>query len=207
MGAVICQANCQCGRHSRGPNPSTSQRNRERIWTQESKDKLSDSKKGKKNPFVSEANKRRKWTQEQRKHHSKVLSVVPHSPEWNAKVSKGLINFYENNPGTLNRRIKNKGTSLEKILYEHLCSFINSKELFVSYQIGRFLIDVAHPAHKVACEADGEYWHNRPGAKEHDAERDAYLFEKGWLVVRFPESWLMERKKTLTIASSPLVWE
>lgn len=39
----------------------------------------------------------------------------------------------------------------------------------------------------IAIECDGEYWHNRPGDKEKDANKDSKLQEKGIKVIRFTE--------------------
>lgn len=54
------------------------------------------------------------------------------------------------------------------------------------YPFGRWSIDFAIPKHKVAIEADGDYWHEVRSAR--DAKRDARMKAAGWTVVRFAES-------------------
>lgn len=53
---------------------------------------------------------------------------------------------------------------------------------------GRACVDAYLPDYHVAFEADGAYWHNRPGAPEKDAARDAELMRRFALpVVRLGE--------------------
>jgi very-short-patch-repair endonuclease len=54
-------------------------------------------------------------------------------------------------------------------------------------RIGRFLVDLAIPAAKIAIEADGSYWHSLRGMAERDARKDAALSAAGWRVLRFGE--------------------
>jgi very-short-patch-repair endonuclease len=54
------------------------------------------------------------------------------------------------------------------------------------YAAGRWSIDFALTAHKVAIEADGDYWHAR--TIERDARRDRHLARIGWRVVRLGET-------------------
>jgi very-short-patch-repair endonuclease len=54
------------------------------------------------------------------------------------------------------------------------------------FAVGRWSIDFALLRHKVAIEADGDYWHRL--SAERDARRDACLTRAGWRVVRLPES-------------------
>jgi very-short-patch-repair endonuclease len=53
------------------------------------------------------------------------------------------------------------------------------------YVIGKYHIDIALPGCKIAIEADGDYWHNLPGRKIHDARKNGYLKKQGWTVLRF----------------------
>lgn len=57
--------------------------------------------------------------------------------------------------------------------------------LYPQYPVGRFFVDFANPAAKVAIECDGAAYHDP--AK--DAARDAALRDLGWTVYRFP-GWL-----------------
>jgi very-short-patch-repair endonuclease/endogenous inhibitor of DNA gyrase (YacG/DUF329 family) len=54
------------------------------------------------------------------------------------------------------------------------------------YPFGRWSIDFAIPKHKVAIEADGDYWHTILATR--DARRDASMSAAGWTTVRFGES-------------------
>lgn len=38
--------------------------------------------------------------------------------------------------------------------------------------------------HNRRVELDGEYWHNKPDAKEKDKERDILLKKLGWKIIR-----------------------
>ena len=56
-------------------------------------------------------------------------------------------------------------------------------------QFGRYVVDCYLPEVHIAVEADGDYWHRRPGAPERDRRRDEYLERVfGLGVIRFWES-------------------
>jgi very-short-patch-repair endonuclease len=50
--------------------------------------------------------------------------------------------------------------------------------------IGPYRVDFFLPEQKTIIECDGEYWHSRPGAAEHDAQRDAFHRGQGFRVIR-----------------------
>lgn len=52
---------------------------------------------------------------------------------------------------------------------------------YPQYPVGRFFVDFADPAKKIAIECDGKQWHD--AAK--DAKRDSVLLSLGWRVMRF----------------------
>ena len=54
-------------------------------------------------------------------------------------------------------------------------------------RIGFYIVDVYIPSKNLVIECDGDYWHNLPGRKERDAERDAWLMEVGFNVLRLSE--------------------
>jgi very-short-patch-repair endonuclease len=56
------------------------------------------------------------------------------------------------------------------------------------WKVGRYDLDLALPARKVAIEADGRYWHSTAQQRERDARRDAMLRAAGWTVLRFGEN-------------------
>jgi len=59
-------------------------------------------------------------------------------------------------------------------------------EFTQEYPVGRWSIDFALAGHRIAIEADGEYWHTITA--ERDVKRDAELERGGWKVVRLPEA-------------------
>lgn len=56
------------------------------------------------------------------------------------------------------------------------------------YKTGRYNIDLAIPAARLAIEADGTYWHSLPKQQAADARKDAALGQAGWRVLRFGEN-------------------
>ncbi len=56
------------------------------------------------------------------------------------------------------------------------------------YPIGPYVADLFVPSKKLVIECDGEYWHSRPGRREHDAKRDAHLVSIGYAVLRLLEA-------------------
>jgi very-short-patch-repair endonuclease len=50
------------------------------------------------------------------------------------------------------------------------------------------LLDFAFPDIRLCVEADGDYWHSIPGAKERDCNRDQTLARCGWTTLRFSET-------------------
>lgn len=53
----------------------------------------------------------------------------------------------------------------------------------MQYRIGRYVLDYAWPAVKIAIEADGPH-HWRPDVAMKDAVRDSWLRSEGWLILR-----------------------
>jgi very-short-patch-repair endonuclease len=52
------------------------------------------------------------------------------------------------------------------------------------HPMGRYVLDFLIPSSKLNIEFDGTYWHNRPGMKEKDDNRDRWLERKGLRVLR-----------------------
>jgi len=79
-----------------------------------------------------------------------------------------------------------EGTSIErkvaKILEELNIEFEKQKV------ISRSIVDFYIPNGNKIIEADGDYWHNLPGAKERDLRRDSFLKDKGYRILRITET-------------------
>lgn len=56
------------------------------------------------------------------------------------------------------------------------------------YQVGRYRIDLAFPAVKLAIECDGHEYHATKEQRGHDAQRDRFLMSEGWRTLRFTGS-------------------
>ncbi len=54
--------------------------------------------------------------------------------------------------------------------------------------IGKYLVDIYLPAYNLVVECDGDYWHNREGAKEKDNFRDDFMIKKGYKIKRLTET-------------------
>lgn len=51
------------------------------------------------------------------------------------------------------------------------------------HRAGRYRLDFAWPAARIALEADG-WWHRSPDGASKDRQRDSWLRSEGWLVFR-----------------------
>lgn len=60
---------------------------------------------------------------------------------------------------------------------------------------GRYSADIFIPEAKLVIECDGSYWHSRPGSKEADAKKDAYLCALGFRVIRLSEQEILQDAK------------
>jgi len=85
----------------------------------------------------------------------------------------------------LRRRIA-RPTSIERLLEAALRAAGVPAER--EHRVGRFSVDFALPARRIAIEADGAYWHSLPKQQRADARKDAYLTSAGWRVLRFSEA-------------------
>jgi very-short-patch-repair endonuclease len=77
--------------------------------------------------------------------------------------------------------------------------FIESKGVFIENEVqyNRFVVDFFLPIHQMAIEADGTYWHSKPGIKERDARKDKLLKDNGIQVIRISEECLERDLKKL----------
>jgi very-short-patch-repair endonuclease len=72
---------------------------------------------------------------------------------------------------------------IERRLYDAL----QLRGYYVKTQVpcGKYRIDLALPAYKIAIECDGRAYHSTPQQKAHDRRKNAYLRKHGWRVLRF----------------------
>ena len=56
------------------------------------------------------------------------------------------------------------------------------------HQIAKWLVDISLPKHRIAIEADGDYWHSTPEQQAKDANKDTWLKAHKWTVFRFSET-------------------
>lgn len=54
-------------------------------------------------------------------------------------------------------------------------------------KIATYWVDFLLPDQRIALEADGTYWHNRPERQESDARKTALLEQRGWCVVHITD--------------------
>ena len=83
-------------------------------------------------------------------------------------------------------------TDIEEIIFEGLKSlgFKEDKDFIVQYPIKgkrgtKYVLDFAFPKEKLNIECDGEYWHEKCKNPGEDEERDEFLKNMGWHVLRF----------------------
>lgn len=85
----------------------------------------------------------------------------------------------------LNSYSQGKETSIERILADVL------DKLGISYEkqkpIGMFFADIYIKKDNLIIEADGDYWHNRPGAKTKDDRKNDYIISNGYNLLRIWE--------------------
>jgi very-short-patch-repair endonuclease len=56
------------------------------------------------------------------------------------------------------------------------------------HRIGYYSVDFAFPEARLVVECDGSYWHSLPKQRRLDHSKDAFLSNRGWLVIRLPET-------------------
>lgn len=78
------------------------------------------------------------------------------------------------------------GSDLEDAVAWRLSGVFSPSEVVQQHKVGPYKIDFAWPDVMVALEVDG--WHHRsPEGAAKDAQRDAWLRSKGWLVLRIDD--------------------
>jgi len=68
--------------------------------------------------------------------------------------------------------------------------------------VDRFFVDFMLPKHKIAVEVDGQYWHQN---KRRDIKRQRIIEKKGYTVVRFNDSQIMNSPSSVRDEMSRIV--
>jgi very-short-patch-repair endonuclease len=93
--------------------------------------------------------------------------------------------------GILKRQGEHRGpTKPERQLYVLLTEAYGSEGFIAQHPVGSFVLDAYTPEDNLAWEADGDYWHRRPGIAERDERRDQSLTSELGVtaVIRLTES-------------------
>lgn len=56
------------------------------------------------------------------------------------------------------------------------------------FKVGKYRIDLAFPEYLLAIECDGKEWHSSSRQRNRDAEKDKFLGENGWRIIRITGS-------------------
>lgn len=106
-----------------------------------------------------------------------AMKITRATPEYQEAHAKGLSKMH---------RYRER-TSIEVIVASLLTSL--GVEYEEQKRIGRYSVDFYIPGKNLVIECDGSYWHSerKPGAKEKDARKDAYLTSCGYSILRLPE--------------------
>jgi len=121
---------------------------------------------------------------------------VMHRPEVAKKSGESQKIYWLNNPEKHSNRKMGlaimKGqmgyiSKGQRSLYDILKKIFPNAELEYPVKLNGklYYLDIAIPEHKINFEFDGSYWHNKPGCKEKDIERDLNLSKDGWNVIRY----------------------
>jgi len=72
--------------------------------------------------------------------------------------------------------------------FESLYSFYLNESLVAQYPVGRFRLDFALPYAGIGVEIDGREFHSNPEQRANDRERQEWIENKGWCILRFTGS-------------------
>ncbi len=86
---------------------------------------------------------------------------------------------------TVRNARNNRPTTIEQLLADEL----ERRDLAYEsqYPITGWVLDFAFPSHRLAVEADGDYWHSLENVIEKDARKDADLIQQGWAIIHLAE--------------------
>ena len=81
---------------------------------------------------------------------------------------------------------RNGYTSIEKKTYNILT---RNKVKFIKQATinNKYLVDLLIPNKKIIIECDGKYWHNLPGIKKKDRNKNIYFKNNGYTILRWKE--------------------
>jgi len=155
-----------------------------RITSQETRDKISKAKTGKKRtPFseewkekMSQAMKGRVFSEE----HKRKIGVANSKRIYSEETKRKMSESQSRRPPPSNR-----DTSIERLIKTAL---IFRGVNFFKEHIGVCGVcqpDVVFPEQKIAVFCDGDYWHNRPENVKRDKKQNTVLRKNGWVPLRF----------------------
>lgn len=75
---------------------------------------------------------------------------------------------------------------IERRLYD--CLKFRGELVKTQVPCGKYRIDIALPAYRIAIECDGKAYHSTKEQKARDSRKNAYLRKQGWKVLRFSGS-------------------
>lgn len=155
-------------------------------------------------------------TKKQRNAASAVLKRLWKIPGWRQKITEqARARFANLTPEEQQARVtalrahlttRDKPTSIETAVAQALDA------MGISYQaqkpFGPYIADFCLSQYHLIVEADGDYWHNRPGEKERDAKRDGWFAQRGWQTIRITQTEIEKDALTaVRVALNPFIQE
>jgi len=113
--------------------------------------------------------------------HWKVKDTSAYSRRWTDKEKARMRGWMITHP---NRKYRDTGIEL-RVEQELIKRNINYQKQVPLCKVA--IVDFYLPEYRIIIQCDGDYWHNKPGAKEKDEKQDAVLTFNGFNVYRFWE--------------------
>ncbi len=88
------------------------------------------------------------------------------------------------------KRLRNTMTDAETVLWMHVRGGIKRCKFRRQHPIGQFIADFYCHKAKLIIEVDGSI-HNLPDVKKVDKEKEEYLEQKGYMIIRFTNKEVM----------------
>jgi very-short-patch-repair endonuclease len=106
---------------------------------------------------------------------------------WASKSKEEMLTISQNGRNKVIEMYREgQPTSLELIVMKILDSL--EIKYIHNFQMGPFSVDFWIDSYNLVIEADGEYWHSLPGRASSDKRRDTWLTNRGYKILRLPES-------------------